>query len=277
MVPARLKPPPGTTDTHMHIYGPAERYPKRSPEATIPARRADVAAYREVMRRVGIERVVVVQAAAYGFDNSCTLDAMVELGRDVARGVATVGPETSEAKLERLTEAGVRGARFFMLKGGVVGWDALEATAARVASFGWHVQLQFDGRELPDREEEIRRLPCNFVIDHNGKYLEPVAPDHPAMKSLLRLLDSGRCWVKCSAPYETSKQGPPAYEDVGAIAKAIIRSAPERVVWASNWPHPSLAEPADEAALLDLLLDWAPDEATRRRILVDNPAALYGF
>jgi D-galactarolactone isomerase len=150
--------------------------------------------------------------------------------------------------------------------------------AARVHAFGWHVQLQLDGRKLADREATIRALPGRFVIDHVGKFLEPVGVDHPGFLALLRFLDTGRCWVKLSAPYETSKVGPPTYADVAVLAKALVSHAPERMLWASNWPHPSeRAHPPDDALLLDLLLDWAPDAATRRRILVDNPAPLYGF
>jgi D-galactarolactone isomerase len=141
------------------------------------------------------------------------------------------------------------------------------------------VQLQLDGRRLPEREALLKRLKGALVIDHNGKFLEPVATDDPSFKSLLRLLENGRTWVKLSAPYETSKKGPPLYPDVGALAKALVKAAPERCVWATNWPHPSVprAQCPDDADLLDLLLDWAPDEAVRKKILVDNPATLYGF
>ncbi len=119
------------------------------------------------------------------------------------------------------------------------------------------------------------------MIDHLGRFLGPVTTGHPAFRALLALVEAGRCWVKLSAPYETSRLGPPAYEDVGAWARALVAAAaPERLLWATNWPHPGIADPAakpDEALLLDALLHWVPDEATRRRILADNPAALYGF
>src|SRR5437773_3480209 len=148
-----------------------------------------------------------------------------------------------------------------------------------VHPFGWHANIQLDGRELPKFEAQIKRLPGRFVIDHTGKFLEPVTPEHESFKSLLRLVDTGRCWVKLSAPYETSKTGAPAYEDVGRLAKALVKHAPERMLWASNWPHPSAREPRppEDADLLELLLDWAPDAAVRRKILADNPAELYGF
>lgn len=260
----------------MHIYLPG-RFPYQPGPAAQPPE-CSVADYQAMLARIGVERAVIVQPAAYGTDNRCTVFAIGEMaGR--ARGVATVGPEVSDAELQRLTDAGIRGDRFFMLSGGVLGWDVLEPMATRIAPFGWHVQLQSDGRLLPEHLEVLQRLPCPLVVDHVGKYLEPVPPSDPAFTALLRLLEGGRCWVKLSAPYETSRVGPPNYDDVGALAKALVRAAPERMLWASNWPHPG--EPADakpdEAMLLDTLLDWAPDDATRRRILVDNPAQLYGF
>ena len=151
----RLPVPPGACDTHMHLY--ADHYPRAAGTKPPPAG-ADVAAYRKVMARLGLQRVVVVQPAAYGTDNACTLDAVAELG-DCARAVVVVTPTTSEAELARLHAAGARGARFFMMAGAPQGWDAAPV-AARIAPLGWHVQLQFDGTELPEREAAIRALPC---------------------------------------------------------------------------------------------------------------------
>src|SRR5262249_23909716 len=134
-----------------------------------------------------------------------------------------------------------------------------------------------DGRDLPAREAQIKRWPGRIVIDHVGKFFEPVPPDHPFFRCLLRLVDSGRVWVKLAAPYETSKVGPPFYDDVGVLAKALAKAAPARMLWASNWPHPSVKQRPSDTVLLDMLLDWVPDETTRHRVLVDNPAELYGF
>ena len=136
-----------------------------------------------------------------------------------------------------------------------------------------------DGRELHTREALLNDLPSDLVIEHIGKFLEPVGVDHPGFQTLLRLVDGGRCWVKLSGAYMTSRSGPPSYEDVGVLARALVKRAPERVVWASNWPHPLATGHAmpDDAELLDLLLDWAPDEGMRNRILAANPAQLYGF
>ena len=269
-----LAAPPGACDTHMHFYD------ARVPGApgTFTPGHFPLEAYAAMQERVGLERVVVVQPNAYADDNRVTLDAVRALAPN-AKAVAVVKQGVTEAELERLTKAGVCALRIMTLHGGTLGFERMDELMARVHAFGWHANIQLDGRELPRHEAQIRRLPGRFVIDHTGKYLEPVAPDHEAFRSLLRLVDTGRCWVKLSAPYETSKTGAPRYEDVGRLARALVRHAPERMLWASNWPHPSAPEDAkpDDADLLDLLLDWAPDDATRRRILAGNPAALYGF
>jgi D-galactarolactone isomerase len=220
---------------------------------------------------------VVVQPTAYGKDNSCTLDGMAALGKDNARGVAVVDDQVSEAELRRLDDLGMRAARLHMLPGGAISWEIADAVVKRAQSVGWHAQLQMDGRLLPDRERQIRDWPGRIVIDHIGRVADPVAVDHPAFRCLLRLVDTGRVWVKLSAPYLVSKSGPPRYDDVSALAKALVKTAPERMLWATNWPHPNEKHPPDEADLLDLLLDWAPDEKTRRKILLDNPAELYRF
>jgi D-galactarolactone isomerase len=267
--------PPLACDCHIHVYDATKPL---APTAAGPGPAwADVAAYRAVQRRLGLTRAIVVQSTAYGTDNSCAVEAIAALGPDSTRGVAVVGPDVTDAELQRLTDAGMRGARFQMLPGGALPWEALEPVAARVAAFGWHIQLQMDGRLMADREAQLKRLPGTLVIDHVGKFLEPVPPTHPGFQTLLRLIDGGRTWLKLAAAYEVSKAGPPLYADVGALAKAAVAAAPERMIWASNWPHVSVRELPDDGALLDLLLDWAPDEAVRHRILVENPAALYGF
>jgi D-galactarolactone isomerase len=193
--------------------------------------------------------------------------------------VGVIKPGVSDAEIAQLTKGGIVAQRIFQLPWGAVGFDRMHEVMARVHPFGWHANIQLDGRELPQWEDTIRKLPGRFVIDHIGKYLEPVAPEHEAFKSLLRLLDTGRCWVKLAAAYETSKDGAPVYEDVSRLARALVKHAPERMLWASNWPHPSAPRDniPDDADLIDLLLDWAPDETTRGKILVDNPAELYGF
>jgi D-galactarolactone isomerase len=270
----RVEAPPGACDTHMHIY--EDRF-KLAPTAQFKPPHAPVTDYLAMRARLGLSRTIVVQPSGYGLDNTCTLEAMKAMGAS-ARGVAVVPPDVNDAELARLTEAGMRGIRYFMLPGGILPWESLETMAARVANFGWHVQLQLDGRELPEREALLKCLKGTLVIDHNGKFLEPVDTSHAAFRSLLSLVDTGRCWVKLSAPYETSRTGGPKYEDVSRLARALVAHAPERMLWASNWPHPAVPPGTlDDLALLGLLEDWAPREADRRRILVDNPAGLYGF
>jgi D-galactarolactone isomerase len=187
-------------------------------------------------------------------------------------------PGVADAELDRLTRAGICAVRIMTLHNGTLGFDVMDALMARVHPFGWHANIQLDGRKLPEYEAQIKRLPGKFVIDHTGKFLEPVAAESREFRSLLNLVDTGRCWVKLSAPYETSKSGAPKYEDVSRLARALVQTAPERMLWASNWPHPTERNnPPDDVALLELLADWAPDETVRRKILVDNPAQLYGF
>lgn len=260
----------------MHFYGPRERYPL-APTCPFEPPPGSIEDYRRLQARLGLERVVAVQPTAYGFDNRCQLDAVAELS-DGARAVVVVGGEATDAELEALTARGARGIRFHMLPGGVLPWELLPEMAARVGEHDWHVQLQLDGRLLAEKESMLRALPGTVVVDHVGKFLEPVTEAHPSFRALLRLVETGRWWVKLSAPYETSRAGPPRYEDVGRLAKALVGAAPERMLWASNWPHPSVGEEKpDDGVLLDLLFDWAGDEGLRSRILVDNPAALYGF
>jgi D-galactarolactone isomerase len=261
----RLAVPAGAVDTHMHVY-----HAEAPPQPGGPPLPGDYreAQYRVMRDRLGFQRVIVVQPNAYQFDNTVTLKAMQALGAG-AKGIAVVGENTPEADIDRLTKAGMVGQRF----------ERMHAVMARVHPFGWLANLQLDGRELPEWEDRIRKLPGRFIIDHIGKFLEPVSVDSAPFKALLRLLDTGRCWVKISGAYETSRTGAPKYEDVGVLARAMVKHAPERMLWASNWPHPSAPKDRvpDDADLLDLLLDWAPEESVRRKILVDNPVHLFGF
>ena len=268
-----LKAPAGACDTHMHFYD--ARHPT-APSATFTPPDATVEDYREVQAALGLERVVVVQPTTYGLDNECQLEAMAALGEG-ARGIMVVDDQTSEAELERLTGLGARGARFHMLPGGAVGWDIIEAVAAKIKAFGWHIQLQMNGREFVERLGVLRNLPVTLVVDHVGRFTPPVPADDPNFKVLLGLLEAGDCWVKLSAPYESSSDGPPDYADVAAEARILAQIAPERMLWATNWPHPSQKTKPSHAATLKLLHDWVEDEALRKKILVDNPAALYGF
>jgi D-galactarolactone isomerase len=269
----KLPTPPDACDTHMHIYEPG--FPLRA-EASHPSQPGTLAHYRMIKQQLGLTRTVIVQPSGYGADNTCTLESMAKLGED-ARGVAIVDPAASDAEIERLTKLGMRGVRYHM-SGGVLTWDTMPAMAARVAVFGWHVQLQCDPRELTGHEAVITQLPCDLVIDHMGRFDASTPETDKDWRLLMKLLGTGRCWVKLSGPYYGSKSGPPLYADKARLAKALIKAAPERMVWASNWPHPSFKKHfPDEGKLLDTLVEWTQDEALRRKILVSNPAKLYGF
>ena len=178
-----------------------------------------------MQERLGLARTVVVQPTAYGLDNACTLEGIAALGLDRARGIAVVDDQASDAHLEALTRGGIRGARFQMLPGGAIPWEMLDAIAAKVQDHGWHVQLQTDGRVFPERAAQILAWPGRIVIDHVGKFLEPVAPGDEAFRTLMRFVETGRVWVKLSAPYEVSKSGGPLYEDVGRLARALVKAA----------------------------------------------------
>lgn len=264
--------PEGTCDTHMHFY--KATFPTAKTARMTPPD-AWVDDYRMVRKRLNLSRVVAVQPTTYGTDNACQEAAMKAFGND-ARGVAAIDVGTPDSEIERLHALGFRGARFHMMPGGAVPWESLAPVAAQVANFGWHIQLQFNGRELPEHKDRIARLPGTFVFDHLGRFTPPVKPDAPEFKILLDFLETGKCWVKLSAPYESSKAAP-AYADTIPEARALVAARPDRMLWASNWPHPGQNPAPDEADMLDILLEWTDDEATRKRILVDNPARLYGF
>jgi len=257
----------------MHIYEPG--YQLRA-EASHPSQPGTLAHYREVQKQLRLTRTVIVAPSGYGADNTCTLEAMAKLGGS-ARGVAIVDPAAPDAEIDRLTKGGMRGIRYHM-RGGVLTWDTMPRMAARVAAFGWHVQLQCESRELSEHEAIITRLPCDLVIDHMGRFDAATPADDKDWRLLMKLLATGRCWVKLSGPYYGSKSGPPLYADKARIAKELIKAAPERMVWASNWPHPSYKKNfPDEGKLLDTLAEWTQDEALRKKILVTNPAKLYAF
>lgn len=267
-------------DCHVHIYD-FTRFPLASTSTYGPPQ-ATWNDYLQVRAALGLRRAVLVQPTGYGFDNACLLDALdaaSQWGGDIARGIAVIAPETSTAELAALHARGIRGVRFMMIpgSGGVLGWDALELLDAKIAAFGWVINLQLDGRSIAEYEARLKKVRSKLSIDHIGKFLEPVPLSHPGFVSLMRLLDAGNTWVKLSAPYETSKRGAPFYEDVSALAMALAKAHPERCLWSSNWPHPGRSPAPDDAAMLDLLTYWVPDAKERARILVENPAALYGF
>lgn len=268
--------PAGTCDAHLHVYD--GRYPV-DPRAVVHAPDALPDDYLAVARSMGIDRAVVVQPTAYGLDNRCQLaaiEALVAAGLDV-RGVMVVDANSPATELDRLHTRGVRGARFHLLPGGAVAVDDLEPVALAIAPLGWHVQLQLDGNVLPGLVDRLAALPCPLVIDHVGRFMPPPPPDDAAVGALLALLETGDCWVKLSAPYESSADRAPEYPEVTALVDHLVDRTPDRLVWATNWPHPGQADPPTTARLLDLVERWLPDPDVRRAVLVDNPALLYGF
>ncbi|WP_277184233.1 amidohydrolase [Caballeronia sp. BR00000012568055] len=260
-------------DCHIHVY--EDGFPLAA-SATFTPPRAPASAYREVQRALGFSRAIVVQPTGYGFDNRCTLSAIAQLG-DGARGIAVVAPNITDNELHRLHEAGIRGVRFMMLAGGVLPWDALETMSARIAPLGWNINLQLDGHTLPQHEAMLARLPSKLVIDHLGKFLAPVTRESEGFASLCRLLDGPRCWIKLSAPYESSRSGAPTFDDVSWLFSTLSARFPERGVWASNWPHPNVKPVPDDKQMLDWAMLLADNDDIRRKILVENPAELYGF
>lgn len=266
--------PQGACDCHVHVYD--EAYPLAA-TATFKPPHAPVSDYLQVMAALDLRRVVVVQPTGYGFDNRCTLAAVTSL-RGRARGVVMVPVQVSETELEAMHDAGVRGVRMMMFPGGLLGWDAMAPMADKVRARGWHLNVQFNGCEMVQRQQLLQSLKVPLVIDHTGKYLIPPAgTDDPAFQTLCRLLDTGRVWVKLSAPYETSRQGAPHYDDVGGLARYLATHYPERCLWASNWPHPNQNPLPSNAGLMNLLTTWVARDSDLQRILVDNPARLYGF
>jgi D-galactarolactone isomerase len=267
----------GACDTHVHVYD--QRYPI-SPSAVLTPPDASPEAYRAVQSALGLDRVVFVQPTTYGLDNRCQLEAVAEFG-DAARAVVVVDDTATDDDLTRLTTLGARGARFHMLPGGAVRWEIMHTVAERIATHGWHIQLQLNGRELVARLEALLALPTPIVIDHVGRFMPPVDPTDPAFGALLRLLDTGRCWVKLSAPYESTHGsthvGAPDYPSVATLAHRLVQHAPERMLWATNWPHPGQVDPPTSTQLADLRDAWLPTGALRRQVLVDNPAEVYGF
>ncbi|OLU30561.1 amidohydrolase family protein [Pseudomonas sp. PA27(2017)] len=269
----RFTPPAGSVDCHMHLYD--SRYPT-SPTATLFPPDASLEQYRAVQKRLGIRRMVIVTPSTYGTDNRLMLDGLLRSHGD-ARGVAVIENSIDDDALASLHEAGVRGIRFNLSTGGV-GLDDLETLAARVNELGWNVQFAA-GNLLAELENRLAKLPAKVVIDHLGHVPQPEGIHSDAFAALSRLVDNGKVWVKLSAPYVRSKVGGPGYEDAGKVATALIGRNPERMLWGSDWPHPTLAEDQkpDDARVLDLLADWAPDEKALSLILRDNPVSLYGF
>ena len=257
-------------DCHIHIYD--SRYPV-DPKAKLRPSDASVADYRLVQKRLGTTRVVVVQPSTYGVDNRCMIDALRQFG-PAARGVAVVNTQVTDAELQHLQAAGVRGIRFNLAQAGATTLDMLPPLAQRIAALGWHVQINAPPDQILPALSVLQALPVPIVFDH----LAHVAtPGDQAFQTIAELLQKEKAWVKLSGAYMDSKAGPPTYADRGQVAKAFLKVAPERLVWGSDWPHPTTTQKPDDLLLFDLLKDWCSSEAILKAVLVQNPEKLYGF
>lgn len=269
--------PAGTIDTQMHMYLPG--FPAMPGGPPLPEGLPGPAEYRKVMDWLGISRVVITQGNAHQFDNANLLACLGEMG-DVARGVAVITGETGEYEMARLHAAGVCGARIMDLPGGAATLTDLEAVDALAANAGWMVAVQFDGSDIASHFDRLAALQSRYVIDHHGKFFRGAQPGDPEVDCVKRLIDKGNCWFKFAGCYESSKSGAPGFEDIAAISREIACYAPERIVWGTNWPH-NLAKTTedypDDAALLDTVLSWFPDERSRELALVSNAEALFAW
>jgi predicted TIM-barrel fold metal-dependent hydrolase len=275
--PAKTKAPPNAADCHHHIY--SSRF-KVDPNSTLRPGDASLADYRLLQKRIGTSRNVIVQPSTYGIYNDGLIEALSECGPS-ARGVAVVNASVTDDELRRLDTARVRGVRFNLATaGGATGMEMLEPVAKRIAPMGWHVQFNMSAEMTLAAKDVLDRLPCQIVFDHLAHIPQPAGASHPAFAVVAELMQKGKAWVKLSGAYQDTEVGPPTYADTIPLAQAYVKAAPERLVWGSDWPHPSeQRKPTlpDDAVLFDLLAQWVPDEAVRNRILVDNPSKLYGF
>lgn len=266
--------PDGACDCHAHIYD--RRFPYKA-DARLKPEPGDVPDYRRsVQARLHTSRVICVTPSTYGTDNRCMLDALAQF-QGTARGVAVVPADVSDAELQALHAGGTRGVRLNYSR------DQMLALSRRLAPLGWNMEFFVPGEQLPAMESMFLELRTPIVFDHLGHIAEPDGMNSAGYRTVRKLLDTGRAWVKVSGVSIDSKMGPPDYPDSSAIAKSYIAAAPERCLWASNWPMPGVtAGPNPQARpdvlpFLDLFGRWVPDAALRHRILVENPEKLYGF
>ena len=271
------KGPAGSTDCHMHIFGAPERYPLSHVCDYTPSPEAHIENYKTMAKVLGIDRAVIVNPTPYGKDHTATIDSIEILGRKRTRAVALIDNEFSNAELLELSAMGFVAARVNGVNANSTPVGKLGEVARRIAPLGWHLELYVDGSALPELEDTILSLPVSVVIDHLGKISASRGINSPEFKTLLRLLESGKCWVKLCG-YRSSVQGPP-YDDLLEQAQKIITTAPDRCVWGTDWPHPRREGPLlpDDGMLIDLLYKWAGNDEQFHRILVENPAKLYHF
>lgn len=283
--------PPGACDCHVHVFGPANRFPFDPARAYTPGD-ASIAELLSLHTHLGIDRVVIVHPRPYGADNRIGIDVLERLGTTRARGVAVIDARTTDDELQRLDAAGTRGARVNLATLGIgdpnAAWRSIDDVALRIAPLGWHVQTFTSLAVIEALGDKLMSLPVPLVVDHFGGLRAERGLDQPGFAMLRCLVASGHAYVKLSAAYRASSL--PDAADVAPFARALIADNPERCVWGSDWPHPGGAkrtgpsrdeiEPfqkIDDGAALDRLAAWCGDAATLKRVLVDNPARLYEF
>jgi predicted TIM-barrel fold metal-dependent hydrolase len=271
----KLKVPPLSCDSHAHVLGPPSQYPYVANRSYTPPD-ALPSDFLRMLGVLGIERMVVVQASCYGEDNRRTIDAVQELGVHRARGVVMVGAGIGERELAAMHEKGVRATRFITTAKGGPTLDQLADVAARVAPFGWAIEMYIPTSAWPEVLPVVEKLPVPVVFDHIGGMMADTPKDDAVFRRIVALLEGGRCWTKLTG-YRPSVAGPP-YADVAPLARSVISRAPDRCVWGSDWPHTNIeGYMPDDGDLLDQLGTWVDDETTLHKILVDNPARLYQF
>lgn len=271
----KLVPPPGSVDCHMHLYD--SKYPSvPGTKFTNPAD-ASIEDYRKLQERLGIHRMVIVTPSRYGTDNRVLLNGLAASNGN-ARGVVVLDATVTDNEIQQLHQAGVRGIRFNLLYS-KFNLNDMDALAARVAPLKWHIQIVSSGERLVELESRLQKLPTPVVIDHMGHVPQPEGIKSATFATLRRMLDGNKTWVKLSGAYIDSLTGAPGYADVAPVAQNLVRINSERLLWGSDWPHPTEPDSRkpDDATLLDLVSIWAPDRRDQQRILCDNPVELYGF
>ena len=271
---AKVAAPANATDCHFHIYD--NRFPPAP--GGLPAPDALPDDYRAVQGRTGTTRGVVIQPSLFGTDNRPTLEGMKTLGPNF-RAVAVVNTSVTDDDLKKMHELGVRGIRFNLVQQGATTLDMLEPLSRRVSEMGWHCQVHWLGDKIVANSDTFLKIKGRLVFDHLAHVPQPGGVDSDAFKFMRRLLDQGNTWIKLSGLYMDTQAGPPGYADSVAVARAFAVAAPTRMVWGSDWPHPTMKpdNKPDDAVLFDRLADCVPGEAARKRVLVDNPAELYDF
>jgi 2-pyrone-4,6-dicarboxylate lactonase len=270
-------PPPGAVDAHCHVFGPGDVFPY-APERKYTPGDAPKEKLWQLRDYLGFERNVIVQATCHGADNRALVDALRD-SNDRARGVATLKPDVSDAELRALDAAGVRGVRFNFVKRLVdtTPRETLLAIAERIKPLGWHIVIYFEAQELPELYDFFASLPTPVVVDHMGRPDVSQPVDGPQFELFLKLLREHRnFWSKVSCPERLSRTGPDAYEDVIPFARRVVESFPDRVLWGTDWPHPNMkSHMPDDGKLVDFIPRIARTPELQRKLLVDNPTALY--